>query len=85
MPSGSSGAGRGNGGLKVIASASGRFRARGNEAKLAEVSPNPGRNRMTLVGVLFGGRWIVGLREVGKSLALGVVGGMVKRSDSKIS
>lgn len=61
------GKGRGKGGLSVMVSASGRFSARGKEEKFCAVSPRPGRKRMAFVGWALGGRWMIGLREGGKS------------------
>lgn len=55
----------------MIVSASGRFMARGKDEKLMALSPRPGRKRMMLVGMLLGGRWIMGLRDDGKSLLVG--------------
>jgi hypothetical protein len=57
-----------------MVNASGRFNARANDEKLAAESPKPGRKRITLVGMLFGGRWTTGFRDSGKSLGKGADG-----------
>ena len=77
VPGRPSGSGKGNGGLRVMANASGRFRACAKDEKFLALSPRPGRNMMALVGFALAGRWMTGDRLVGKSFAFGSGGGIL--------